>query len=268
MTMPKDLVLVRHGESMGNVATAMSKKGDGSLVRLMRHLHNWQYRLSPRGREQAAVAGAWLRGEFPAGFDAYYASPFVRPRETAGLLALPNANWRLELRLVEREWGQMSSMTPSERENRFASEMERRMRDGMLWAPPGGESILQTAQRVQRFVDTMAREFTGRSVVVVCHGDIMWAFRVVLERLTLERFTELDDSANLLNRINNCQILHYTRTDPESGQMADHLNWMRSVCPTDLTLSSNVWTPVVRPTFSNEQLLAGIAGYKTFHDDM
>jgi hypothetical protein len=35
---------------------------------------------------------------------------------------------------------------------------------------------------------------------------------------------------------------------------------MRSVCPTDLTLSRNEWETISRPSFSNEDLLAEIGG--------
>jgi hypothetical protein len=45
MGMPANLVLVRHGESEGNIATALSKKGDNSMFTeafLNRHSSTWR----------------------------------------------------------------------------------------------------------------------------------------------------------------------------------------------------------------------------------
>ena len=58
MTMPNDLVLVRHGESEGNVATEAAKSGDHHLFTdayMTTPGHQW--RLTERGRYQAATIG-------------------------------------------------------------------------------------------------------------------------------------------------------------------------------------------------------------------
>lgn len=58
----KELVLIRHGESEGNVARQKSLQGDDSLFYgefKNRHSSNW--RLTDRGRQQALAAGEWLR---------------------------------------------------------------------------------------------------------------------------------------------------------------------------------------------------------------
>lgn len=262
--MPRDLILVRHGESEGNVATSRSKKGDGSLAEKIKHLHNSRYRLSSQGRAQSATAGSWLRMEFPDGFDDYYVSPYVRTRETAARLALPEAQWMQHLMLAEREWGALDLLTPEERKVRYREELERRQRDRLTWAPPGGESIIGVTQRVQRFLATLSRESAERKVIVVCHGDIMLAFRVALERLTMERFQQIDEWTNPHDHIHNCQVLHYSRMHPESGLMGVGLDWMRSVCPSDMTQSSNDWQQIIRPTFSNEELLRQIEEYPAY----
>lgn len=94
MTMPIDLVLVRHGESEGNVALHHSRRGDDSPLSpefLAQHSSRW--RLSDRGRAQAEATGEWLRAQFPEGFGRHYTSEYVRAMETAGLLGLPGAEW-------------------------------------------------------------------------------------------------------------------------------------------------------------------------------
>ena len=57
-----DLVLSRHGESEGNVARQRSIEGDDSLFHgEFQHRHSSSWRLTDRGRRQAAAAGDWLR---------------------------------------------------------------------------------------------------------------------------------------------------------------------------------------------------------------
>jgi broad specificity phosphatase PhoE len=63
MTMPRDLLVVRHGESEGNVAQAAVKRGDDSLMRQLDTVHTELWRLSPLGRRQARAAGEWVRRE-------------------------------------------------------------------------------------------------------------------------------------------------------------------------------------------------------------
>src|SRR5437588_11845816 len=106
MTMPLDLVFVRHGESEGNVAFGHSHRGDVSHFTpgfLARHSSRW--RLTERGVVQARTAGEWLRSHVGAAFDRHYVSDYLRALETAAHLALPDALWYREFYLRERDWG-------------------------------------------------------------------------------------------------------------------------------------------------------------------
>ena len=86
----RELVLVRHGESEGNVAYQRSKMGDASMYsgEFLRR-HSGQWRLTDQGIEQAEAAGAWLRAHYPEGFERLYVSEYLRAKETAGHLNLP-----------------------------------------------------------------------------------------------------------------------------------------------------------------------------------
>ena len=77
MAWPKLLVLVRHGESEGNVRT-MDERTWYSLP-----THG--YPLTERGRAQAAITGTFLRQRFGS-FDVRYTSYYVRARETMEIL--------------------------------------------------------------------------------------------------------------------------------------------------------------------------------------
>jgi NAD+ kinase len=257
MTMPLDLVLVRHGESEGNVAFGKSRLGDDSHITpefLSRHSSRW--RLTPQGARQAEAAGDWLRRNIAESFDRYYVSEFLRAMETAAHLGFPDAEWLSEFYLRERDWGIFDLMSFEERRLRYSEEMKRRELDTFFWAPPGGESLASVCLRVDRVLDTLHRECADRRVILVCHGEMMWAFRVRLERMSQEHYRELDQLRDPKIKIHNCQVLHYTRRHPATGEITAHLNWMRSVCPWDPGLSSNDWQAINRPRYRNADLLA------------
>lgn len=255
MTMPIDLVLVRHGESEGNVANKRSRRGDNAaFTPEFRARHSSSWRLTDRGLAQAHAAGKWIRKNLALPFDRHYTSAYIRAMETAALLALPAAQWYLEFYLRERDWGDMDVMPDDERRARFSEAMRRREVDALFWAPPNGESLASACLRQDRVFDTLHRECSSMRVLMVLHGETMWAQRIRLERLTPRQFRELDESSDPRDHIYNCQILHFTRRDPKKGTLSPHLNWMRSICPWDLARSRNEWETIVRPRYSSADL--------------
>lgn len=256
MTMPLDLVLVRHGESEGNVAFGLSHQGDNSLFTpefLSRHSSRW--RLTARGVEQAQATGEWIRANISPSFDRCYVSEYLRAMETAAHLGLEDARWYREFYLRERDWGMLDLMTNEERRKRYSDELDRRKLDAFFWTPPGGESLASMCLRLDRILLTLHRECSDMRVILVCHGEVMWGFRVRLERMTQERYRELDQVREPKIKMHNCQVLHYTRHDPQTGELLPYLGWMRSLCPWDLSLSDNDWHPIQRVKYSNEELL-------------
>jgi broad specificity phosphatase PhoE len=53
MSLPLDLVLIRHGQSEGNAAKRLSEQGDDTGYQRLKDLHTRSYRLSKKGQEQA-----------------------------------------------------------------------------------------------------------------------------------------------------------------------------------------------------------------------
>ena len=258
MAMPLNLVLVRHGESEGNIAVARSKKGDHSAyTQAFRERHSSQWRLSEKGLLQADSTGRWIRDNLGFPFDRFYTSEYLRAMETASYLELPDASWFPHFFLRERNWGALDSITVEERETRYKESMLERAIDPFYWTPINGESLAECCLRTDRIIQTLHRECEGKNVIIVCHGEVMWSFRVLLERMTHEKFHRLDSSKDPKHRIHNCQILHYTRLNPtkKGGTISPHLDWMRSVCPWDMAFSSNRWQRITRPRFTNGELL-------------
>lgn len=266
MTMPLHFVVVRHGESEGNVGKKLLEAGDGSLMEQLDKVHTEAWRLSPRGREQAIATSPWLLQEFPGGFTRYLTTWYIRAIETATLLKIPGANWILHPMLSERNWGQVSSATLEQRRlGPIADDLARRKRDGAWWSPAGGESVIGILPRVHEIFDALHREQSEGTVIAVCHGEVMWAIRILLERMSPWQFRELDESKNPHDRIHNCQVFHYTRVNPENPMdIRSRLTWMRSICPWDMSLSSNDWREVVHHKFSDDELYEIIERYPHF----
>lgn len=264
MTMPIDLVLVRHGQSLGNLASKRSRKGDNSFFTddFMRH-HSSEWPLTELGISQATQTGEYLRDELGFDrFDRYYASWYVRAFETAAYLDYPTCHWKLEVDLREREWGDLDVMPDDERREKFAEALIKREINAYLWSPPNGESMAHLRIRLRSILDTLHRECSDKRVIIVCHGEVMWGLRSLLERMSPKRFLELDASDHPHDHINNCQILHYTRRDPETGKLNPYAKWMRSITPSDLSKSSNEWQTIDHKQYTNEELLSIAAEYR------
>ena len=260
--MPLNLFLVRHGESEGNIATKRSRKGDNSLHTpeyLARHSSSW--RLTDKGIEQAKTAGYWIKEHFYGGeFQAHYVSAYLRAMETAAHFDLPNAQWRMESHLCERNWGDMDVMTDKERLRLFSRNLDRRDAESFFWRPPNGESIADVcATRVYRHISTLHRLPSTANVIMVLHGELMWAFRATLERMSPAKFAELDASTDSFDRIHNCQVIQYSRRDPVTNETASCYKWMRSVCPSELSKSRNTWENIQYFKYTNVDLHALVA---------
>lgn len=259
MGMPTDLVLVRHGQSEGNVVNKRSKKGDDALFTPdFRKRHSSLWRLTDLGRKQAEVTGAWIREQIGTDFDRYYVSEYVRAMETAACLDLPSALWFTEFYLRERDWGDLDVMTEEDRHAKFADNLAKRESQPFFWTPPNGESMAELCIRMDRVLDTLHRECDGKRVIMVLHGETMWALRVRLERMSQERYVELDTSTDPCDHIHNCQVLHYSRRDPATGEVARALNWLRSSHPNDLPKSMDAWESIERRAYSNWDLKARV----------
>lgn len=259
MPLPTDLFLVRHGQSEANLANRLSEAGDHSAYTPeFMSRHTASFRLTERGRTQAILAGAYIRKELfkdGVGFDRYVTSEYVRAMETAARLQLPGASWFCDPYLSERDWGDLDNLPENERQEKFGEALRRRQVEPFFWRPPNGESFAQLCLRVDRALHTLHRECGDKRVVFVMHGETMRAFEVRLERMSQIRFKELIFSEDPMDRIHNCEILHYTRRNPATGQLAPYANWKRKIRPTESPFWCSEWTEIERPRYTNAQLL-------------
>jgi len=252
---PIDIVLVRHGESEGNLAQAGSKRGDDSLWTpefSARHTSN--YRLTDRGRKQAQLAGEYIRANISDSFDMYFCSEYIRAMETSALLGFKNARWISDFYLREQDKGILGGKSHTEREVEYAETIKRLKKDSFYVAPPGGESIANVCLRVDRVLGNWQSSCPGQRLIAVCHGGIMMAFRVRLEGMGQSQYQEIVNTPEY--KINHCHILHYSRRNPETGEIESIPKWKRSINPINPKYSekNGEWEEIYRPTYTTEQL--------------
>lgn len=266
--MPLTLVLVRHGQSEGNVASRCSKHGDDTLFTpqfLERPSSQW--RLTSRGVYQAQCAGDFLRESGYWDCKRLYTSWYLRARETAAHLGL-DGYWFMHPYLRERDWGIADVMSVAMRNELYAEYERRRKIDPLHTSFPGGESIAQMLVRLSLMLNTLSRECANERVLMTLHGDAMWGFRILLERLTPEMYQDLNNSNAPTDRIHNCQVVIYSRVDPTSGEIYPYFRYRRSVCPWDREISSDVWMPIDRPRFDNDSLLRDVENVPRIIDEV
>jgi broad specificity phosphatase PhoE len=274
MAMPDHVVFVRHGESEGNFVRSAYKHGDDSyLTEAYRQRPGHEWRLTPKGVQQAKAAGVWIQEHVLAanglaGFDIYNYSPHRRCRETAGHLSLPNPKWRLNRLLREREWGELQGMVESEHEANYPRNYAWMLADPLHWAPPGGESVSQVADnRVREVFDTLHREEAkgARSYIGVAHGEWIWASSLVLDYMFNEEYEASEQDP--AKKIHNCQVVHRTKIDPVTNERADYLRYVRSVWPWKNPEDTGEWRTVGRKELTNEELLAQVEQLPRLFDE-
>ena len=262
--LPIDLIFVRHGQSEGNLATRMNERGDNSFFTPeFKERHSRSFRLTDKGITQAKAAGEWLRKNIPMPLDRFYVSDYVRAKETAVHLELPGAQWRVEFQLRERDKALMDNCPSDEQEKLFALEQEQHKVDSFLSYPAGGgESIAMLCLRLKTdFLSHLARECSDKRVIVVCHGHVMRALQLELEDLGHDDFIKLDSSKEPADKILNCQIIWYTRHDPDTLKVeSSKLVAVRSVCANGL-IGDYGWRRIQSRCYSNEDLMAEVQRY-------
>ena len=271
MVMPRNLFLVRHGQSEANVMQRAAKAGDPSLyTEETMTVPDRSWRLTDLGVQQAKVAGAWIAAQ-NIQFDRAMVSVYTRTRETAAHLGL-DVRWEENRVIRERSWGEIGSMSKQDFARKYAQNAAYRASDPLYWAPPAGESIANVAEnRVRNILSTLHRENPRENVLMVTHGEFMWATRLVLERWSDEEF--LDRDADTAQVIHNCTVLQYSGTDPRNPDaVQDKLNWVRRCWPVQIsgewTMYVGEWEEFDRQYFTGDELLAQVEANRHFFQDM
>jgi broad specificity phosphatase PhoE len=214
---PRELMIIRHGQSTRNVKKDAAK-AIGSTADYSEGLRDEDTPLTAVGISQAEQTGIVLGGGsfYPGGtdmaIDTVIVSPYVRTRQTANRLVHGlgyQPKMVIEERVREIEFGIFDGLTPDGMAAKFPEEVARRKRQGKYWyRPPGGESRPDVRLRVHSFLDTLRRDYSGQRVVIICHSGVVLAFRSLLERWGEDEYMAVDKE----NDVKNCGITRYAYT--------------------------------------------------------
>ncbi len=260
MGMPKNLFLVRHGQSEGNLVRKQFEdtKNEAFFSDEFLGLHESQYSLTPLGITQAQAAGKWFAQNDFTIFDRMLVSNNVRALQTAAYLGLPDTTWMIDYNLRERDGGLFNVITPSKRDADYSDQQKFYNTQPFLFRPPQGESIADVCQRIKIVLDTLARECDGKNVIIVCHGHVMRTFKIILERMSLKKTNDFLRTDEPWGRVPNCSVIHYTRqnpADPKQG-ISDRFGWVRMIRPAGGGVAEDAFSTIERRKYSNAELLA------------
>ena len=215
--MVAELILVRHGQSLANVAFPAADADD--LMEAAVSGRDAEVPLTATGEEQAAALGRWLAA-LPEDRRPQVAitSPYLRARETWRIAAassgvdLPEP--RTDDRLVDRLMGELELLTRAAVAARFPDEAGRRAAVGEFeYAPPGGESFADIAVRLKSFLEDLRADHAGERVIVVAHDAVVLMMRAVIEQLSWDEVLEVERDAG---SVRNASI---SRFDGTSGTL-------------------------------------------------
>ena len=170
-----ELWLVRHGESVANVAASQAVREGHEVIDAP--ARDADVRLSPVGVQQAEALGAWLESlDADDRPHAIVSSPYVRAEQTVRI-ALEGAgipmSANIDERLRDRELGILDLLTPAGVDARLPQEAARKDWLGKFYyRPPGGESWADLALRVRSFLAEIDRH-DGRLLIAAHDAVIM-----------------------------------------------------------------------------------------------
>ena len=168
------LLLIRHGESVGNLEGRMQGQSDSPLT--------------DRGRDQARALLARLQGEGwkPA---VIYSSDLCRAAETADILAAGlGAPITLEGRLREYDIGMLSGVIWREVEVLYPELWRKLQQRDESSVIPGEEGLAAFHERLSSMAgDILSAHQQGETVAVVAHGGSLGMILVYLLHLAPRR---------------------------------------------------------------------------------
>lgn len=189
------LVLVRHGQSEWNRRNLFTGWKDPDLTEL--------------GIAEAKAAGQSLK-KLGLSFDIAYTSVLRRAQHTLEIILAELGQSGLETirdqRLNERDYGELTGLDKDEARKRWGEAQVHVWRRSFDIAPPGGESLKMTAERVLPYYEGAIRPvvLAGKRVLVAAHGNSLRALIMHLEGLTPDQIVarELATGVPIVYRLN------------------------------------------------------------------
>lgn len=208
---PASITLVRHGESVGNLADDRAREAQAEVLDLDER--DADVELSPTGREQAAALARWLDAKAPDDWrpTLVLSSPYRRAAETAERAGLDAV---LDERLRERDLGVFDGLTGAGIRVRYPDEARRRQKVGKFYyQPPSGESWADVVLRVRSLLTDLRHGYDGERIWLFTHQAVIMSFRYALERLDEKELLDIDRR----HRIPNASFTRFCRAGDGFG---------------------------------------------------
>ena len=181
--MTASLVLVRHGQSEWNKKNLFTgwKNPD----------------LTPRGVEEAIAAGNELKNKNYK-FDIMFTSDLLRAQKTGEIILKQLGAESLPITknqaLNERDYGDLSGLNKDEAREKWGDNQVHIWRRSYDIAPPGGESLKDTADRVLPYFrkEIFPKLLQGENILITAHGNSLRALVMELDRLNKEEVVKLE----------------------------------------------------------------------------
>jgi 2,3-bisphosphoglycerate-dependent phosphoglycerate mutase len=189
------LVLVRHGESEWNKKNLFTGWRDVDLT--------------DNGIAEARAAGRKLKAQ-GIRFDVAFTSALKRAQRSLDFILEEMGQKNLPVirdqALNERDYGDLSGLNKDDARARWGADQVHLWRRSYDVAPPGGESLKDTAARVLPYYiqEILPRVIRGENVLISAHGNSLRALMMVLDRLSGDEIVkrELATGVPLVYRLN------------------------------------------------------------------
>ncbi|WP_223580794.1 2,3-bisphosphoglycerate-dependent phosphoglycerate mutase [Sphingobacterium sp. GVS05A] len=173
------LFLVRHGQSQWNLENRFT---------------GWQnIDITVLGQQEARQAGKALMNE---PIDLAFTSTLIRAQHTLEIIlneiGKPNIPIIVDAALNERSYGNLEGLNKDETAEKYGVEQVHIWRRSFDVAPPGGESLKDTYNRVIPYFENFIQPEldAGKNVLIVAHGNSLRALIMYLEHLTSAQILE------------------------------------------------------------------------------
>jgi 2,3-bisphosphoglycerate-dependent phosphoglycerate mutase len=208
--MDRLLVLLRHGQSDGNVKGLFTgQKNPG---------------LTPAGVEEAKAAGRRMK-QSGLSFDVAFTSVLMRAGHTAKLTLAElgqSPKVIVDAALNERDYGLLTGKNKADAVRRWGEKQIIIWRRSYAVPPPGGESLRDVVARVIPYYckEILPCVLRGERTLVVAHSNSLRALLMVLERTPLESVPGIE----LENGVPAVYWLKADSTVKAAARLSDALN--------------------------------------------
>jgi broad specificity phosphatase PhoE len=213
---PRNIVIVRHGETPANAARRTGRFFDSMKeIAKLGGKADHELPLNAKGIGEARRIGQLMREKWPfRRFDVCYDSGYERTMRTLDFIleSFPENQQdetarRSHMDIRERDAGYVWTI-PLRRGRKLFPWWEKyeKLVGPIYSRPPGGESIADAWLRVHMFLNSVRRSRPGQDLLVVTHGRIMMGFKYWMEKRPAGEVNELYEESK---GIENCEAWWY-----------------------------------------------------------